>query len=37
MEAKAKSPLDIKGVDAKGLSQNDILSAIKEGRKKYRK
>ncbi|MDB5047270.1 MAG: hypothetical protein JWO30_341 [Fibrobacteres bacterium] len=32
---KTQSPFDIKGVDAKGISQKDILKAIKESRKEY--
>jgi hypothetical protein len=32
---KSKSPLDIKGVKSAGVSVEDILAAIKEGRKEY--
>jgi len=30
-----KSPLDVKGIEVKGIGANDILKAIKEGRKEY--
>lgn len=31
----AKSPLDIKGVNAKRLSRTEIVDAVKQGRKAY--
>ena len=31
----SKSPLDVKGVVVKGIGMNDVLKAIKEGRKEY--
>lgn len=31
----SKSPLDIKGVKTTGISVEDVLEAIKEGRKEY--
>ena len=31
----SKSPLDVKGVDIKGIGMSDVLKAIKEGRKEY--
>ena len=31
----SKSPLDVKGVAVKGVGMNDVLRAIKEGRKEY--
>lgn len=31
----SKSPLDIKRVAVKGIGMNDVLRAIKEGRKEY--
>jgi hypothetical protein len=31
----AKSPLDVKGIDIKGIGMNDVLRAVKEGRKEY--
>ena len=34
-EIRNKSPFDIKGVTVKGLTTQDILDAIKDGRKKY--
>ena len=34
-ETKRKSPLDVKGVNIKGLTMPDIIEAIKEGRKSY--
>jgi hypothetical protein len=34
-EKRRKSPLDIKGVNVKGLEMPDILDAIKESRKRY--
>jgi hypothetical protein len=30
-----KSPLDVKGVDVKGLVMSDLLESIHEGRKQY--
>lgn len=32
---RAKSPFDIKGVHIDGITREDILEAIKEGRKDY--
>ena len=32
---KPKSPFDVKGVSAKGISKGEILKAIKEARKEY--
>ena len=34
-EFKKTSPLDIKGINIKGLTKTDILDSIKEGRKKF--
>ena len=34
-ETKKKSPLDIKGVNVKGLTMADIVESIKESRKLY--
>jgi 1-acyl-sn-glycerol-3-phosphate acyltransferase len=31
----SKSPLNVKGLEIKGLGMNDVLKAIKEGRKEY--
>jgi hypothetical protein len=31
----SKSPLNVKGVEVKGLGMKDVLKAIKEGRKEY--
>lgn len=30
-----KSPLNVKGIEVKGIGMNDVLKAIKENRKEY--
>jgi DNA-binding transcriptional regulator LsrR (DeoR family) len=34
-EKRSKSPLDIKGVQVAGITKEEILTAIKESRKKF--
>jgi hypothetical protein len=31
----SKSPLDVKGIEVKGIGMNDVLKAIKDSRKEY--
>ena len=31
----SKSPLNVKGIEVKGIGMSDVLKAIKEGRKEY--
>jgi len=34
-EKRSKSPFDVKGVHIKGITKEEILAAIKEGRKEH--
>jgi hypothetical protein len=34
-ETRKRSPLDVKGVNIKGLTMSDVLDSIKDGRKNY--